>query len=131
LAQLSNDLINLLNSTTIPLIMLGEDLHIRRFTPEAERVFGFSERDEGKALTHLPLKLDLPHLERWMLDVMRNMTMHSEHIQTKDKKAYKLRITPYRTLENKIDGVVLALLDVSDLLEPEPAKPDGRAEAGK
>src|SRR5579871_817694 len=57
LAQLSNDLINLLNSSTIPLIMLGEDLHIRRFTPEAERVFGFSSHDVGKALMHLPLSL--------------------------------------------------------------------------
>jgi len=50
LAQLSNDLINLLNSATIPMIMLGADLHLRRYTPEAERVLGFSSHDMGKAL---------------------------------------------------------------------------------
>jgi len=70
LAQLSNDLINLLNSITIPMIMLGEDLHIRRYTPEAERVFGFTSHDLGKALTHLHLNIDVPQLVRWMLDVM-------------------------------------------------------------
>jgi two-component system CheB/CheR fusion protein len=116
LAQLSNGLINLLNSATIPMIMLGEDLHIRRFTPEAERVFGFSNHDMGKALTHLSLNLDLPQLERWMLDVMRDFTVRTEHVRSRDGRSYKLRITPYRTMENKIDGVVLTLLDISDLL---------------
>jgi two-component system CheB/CheR fusion protein len=117
LAQIGNDLINLLNSATIPMIMLGDDLHIRRFTPEAERVFGFSSHEMGKALTHLPLNLDLPQLERWMLDVMRDMTMRSEQVQARDGKYYKLRITPYRTLENKIDGVVITLLDITDVVE--------------
>jgi len=116
LAQLSSDLTNLLNSATIPMIMLGEDLHIRRFTPEAERVFGFSNNDVGKALTHLPLNLDLPKLERWMLNVMRDVTIRNERVQARDGAIYKLRITPYRTLGNKIDGVVLALLDISDIL---------------
>jgi two-component system, chemotaxis family, CheB/CheR fusion protein len=116
LAQLSNDLINLLNSATIPMIMLGEDLHIRRCTPEAERAFGFSDTEIGKALTHLTLQLDLPQLERWMLDVMRDVTMRNEQVQARDGKSYKLRITPYRTLENKIDGVVLTLLDITDVV---------------
>lgn len=118
LAQLSNDLINILNSATIPIVMLGEDLHIRRFTPEAERIFGFSNHDVGKALTHLSLNIEIPQLERWMLDVMRDIRIRTEQVQTRDGKPYKLRITPYRTLENKIDGVVLILLDISDLISP-------------
>ncbi|HTU40429.1 MAG TPA: chemotaxis protein CheB [Candidatus Aquilonibacter sp.] len=116
LGQLSSDLINLLNSATIPLVMLGEDLRIRRYTPEAERVFGFSGDDMGKALTHLALKLDLPQLERWMLDVMRDVSSRSEQVRSRDGKSYKLRIAPYRTLQNKIDGVVLALIDISDIV---------------
>ena len=129
LAQLSNDLINLLNSTTIPMIMLGEDLHIRRYTPEAARVFGFNEHDVGKTLSNLHLKIDVPRLERWMLDVMRDVSIRNEHVQGRDGKAYNLRITPYRTLENKIDGVVLALLDISELLGPAAGKTNGRSEA--
>jgi len=133
LAQLSNDLINLLNSATIPMLMLGEDLHIRRFTPEAERVFGFSSHDLGKALTHLHLNFDLPQLERWMLDVMRDINMRHEQVEARDGKIYKLRITPYRTLENKIDGVVLALLDISDLVSTIAAndKSNNRVVVGK
>ena len=123
LAQLSNDLINILNSATIPIVMLGEDLHIRRFTPEAERVFGFSNHDMGKALTHLSLNMDVPQLERWMLDVMRDVTMRTEQVHARNGKAYRLRITPYRTLENRIDGVVITMLDISDLVLP--AKSDG------
>jgi two-component system, chemotaxis family, CheB/CheR fusion protein len=129
LAQLSNDLINLLNSVTIPMIMLGEDLRIRRYTPEAERVFGFAEHDVGKALTHLSLNLDVPQLERWMLDVMRDVTMRNEQVRSRDDKMYRLRITPYRTLENKIDGVVITLLDISDLVAPARGRSNSRAEA--
>jgi two-component system, chemotaxis family, CheB/CheR fusion protein len=122
LAQLSNDLINLLHSVTIPMVMLGENLHIRRFTPEAERIFGFSSHDMGKALTHLSLNLDLLQLERWMLDVMRDVKMRSEQVKARDGKLYRLRITPYRTLENKIDGVVLTLLNIADLVGPTGVK---------
>jgi two-component system, chemotaxis family, CheB/CheR fusion protein len=125
LAHLSNDLINLLHSVTIPMVMLGEDLHIRRYTPEAERVFGFLSQDVGKALTHLRLNLDLPQLEHWMLDVMRDVKMCSELVKARDDKTYRLRITPYRTLENKIDGVVLTLLDMDDLV-PAAGKDGGR-----
>ena len=127
LAQLSNDLINILNSATIPIIMLGEDLHIRRFTPEAERVFGFSSHDVGKVLTHLSLNIEVPQLERWMLDVMRDVTMKTEQVRSRDGKSYKLRIMPYRTLDNKIAGVVITLLDISDLVRPE----NGKTEDGK
>ena len=106
--------------------MLGEDLHIRRFTPEAERVFGFSNHDVGKALTHLSLNMELPQLERWMLDVMRDVNMKQEQVRSRDGRSFKLRITPYRTLENKIDGVVVTLLDISDLVTPTSGKSDGR-----
>jgi two-component system CheB/CheR fusion protein len=126
---LSNDLINLLNSTTIPIIMLGEDLRIRRFTPEAERAFGLSENDVGKPLTHIHLRIDMPELERWMLDVMRDVKVFTEHVQGKDGTKYNLRIMPYRTLDNKIDGVVLALLDITELLGPASGKANGRTEA--
>jgi two-component system CheB/CheR fusion protein len=96
--------------------MLDPELHIRRYTPEAERVFGFSDHEMGKTLTHLPLNLDIPQLDRWMIDVMRDVSMRSEQVRSRDNKVYRLRITPYRTLENKIDGVVLTLVDITDLV---------------
>src|SRR5579862_6930175 len=131
LAQLGNDLLNLLNSASIPIIMLGEDLRIRRFTPEAARVFGFSEQDMGKELSRVPLKLKIPQLERWVLDVMRDITMRNEKVQSRDGRFYKLRIAPYRTLENKIDGVVLTLFDISDVVASTGGKGRGRSEVEK
>jgi two-component system, chemotaxis family, CheB/CheR fusion protein len=125
LSQLSNDLINLLNSCTIPMLLLGEDLRIRRYTPEAEKVLGFSGNDVGKPLTNVRLSVDVPQIERWMLDVMRDVTSRSERIQLRGAW-YKLRITPYRTLENKIDGVVLAMVDVSDMMGHSAAKHKSR-----
>jgi two-component system, chemotaxis family, CheB/CheR fusion protein len=121
LSQLSNDLINLLNSCTIPMLLLGEDLRIRRYTPEAEKILGFSGNDVGKPLTNVRLSVDVPQLERWMLEVMRDITSRSENILLHDKW-YKLRITPYRTLENKIDGVVLAMVDVTDMVQRTPTE---------
>ena len=126
LSQLSNDLINLLNSCTIPLLLLGEDLRIRRYTPEAEKVLGFSVNDVGKPITNARLSMDVPQLERWMLDVMRDIAMRSERVMLRDKW-YKLRITPYRTLENKIDGVVVAMVDVSDIVQHQEPKRKKRA----
>jgi two-component system, chemotaxis family, CheB/CheR fusion protein len=66
-----------------------------------------------------------------MLDVMRDITMRSERVQARDGKVYKLRITAYRTLENKIDGVVVTLLDISDIVGVAPEKTDSRSEASK
>lgn len=122
LAQLSNDLTNILNSATIAIVMLGEDLHIRRFTPEAERILGFSNQDVGKPLSHLYLNIDIPKLEKWMLDVMRDVALKTERVQARDGRYYKLHLAPYRTLENKIDGVVITLLDISDLVAQENNK---------
>lgn len=131
LAQVSNDLTNLLNSTMIPLILLGQDLHIRRYTPEAERVFGFIGQDGGKALSHLRLNIDLPELERWMLDVMRDIKPRVERVQARDGKAYDLRISPYRTLENQIDGVVLVLMDNAVPGSNSPEKHSARTKSNR
>jgi hypothetical protein len=57
-----------------------------------------------------------------MLDVMRDINMRTEQITSRDGRTFRLRITPYRTLENKIEGVVVALLDISDLVSPESVK---------
>ena len=55
-----------------------------------------------------------------MLDVMRDVTMRNERVRSRNGKVFKLCITPYRTLENKIDGVVVTLLDISDVVETRP-----------
>ncbi|HWC17469.1 MAG TPA: PAS domain-containing protein, partial [Terriglobales bacterium] len=72
----------------------------------------------GKPITHLQLEINVPQLERWMLDVMRDVRMRSEKVQSHNGMWYQMRITPYRTLDNKIEGVVMALLDMSEITPP-------------
>jgi len=131
LTQLGNDLINLLNSATIPMVLLGQDLRIRRYTPEAEKVLGFSEHDVGKPLAQLRLAIDLPELEHWMLDVVRDFAMRSEQVQAQNGRWYQLRITPYRTLESKIEGVVLTLVDINELVKRENREAQARSKTSR
>lgn len=114
LALLNNDLVNLLNSVTIPIVMLSDDLHVRRYTPEAEKVLGLSQHDVGKPLKQVRMAVEIPQLEGWMLEVMRDIRMRSEKVTGQNGGSYRLRLTPYRTLENRIAGVVLTLFDKND-----------------
>jgi two-component system CheB/CheR fusion protein len=115
LSLANNDLTNLLNSVTFPTVMLGPDLSIRRFTPQAEKVLGFSASDVGRPITHFKSKIKAPDLEHTLLDVIHDVVPQQMEIQDANNFWYKLRITPYKTAENKIEGAVLTLMDISDI----------------
>jgi two-component system, chemotaxis family, CheB/CheR fusion protein len=111
----NNDLTNLLASINIPILMLTNDLLIRRFTPMAQRLFNFIDTDAGRPLSDIRTNLDIPDLEPLILEVLRTLTVKELEIQTQTGYWYTLRIRPYRTIENQIDGVVLVLLDINAL----------------
>ncbi|MFP5227599.1 MAG: chemotaxis protein CheB [Acidobacteriota bacterium] len=111
LTQLNNDLTNLLNSINLAMVMVGADLSIRRFTPQATAMLGLMSSDVGRPVPRLKLKIDAPRLEEMMLDVIHDVQPHQAEVQDQDGKTLILRITPYRTLDNRIDGVVLTVLD--------------------
>jgi two-component system, chemotaxis family, CheB/CheR fusion protein len=115
LSLVNNDLTNLLNSVNIPTVMLGPDLSIRRFTPQAEKALGFSAGDVGRPITHFKSKIKAPDLEETLLDVIHEVVPQQMEIQDANNVWHRLRITPYKTAENKIDGAVLTLLDISDI----------------
>ena len=114
LAQVNNDLLNLLASVNIPILMLGSDLSIRRFTPNAEELLGLSSVDVGRPLVHVRLRINIPELEHLMLEVMRDSSPRQREFEV-GKTCYRMRMTPYRTTENKIEGVVAAFFDITDL----------------
>jgi PAS domain-containing protein len=99
--------------------MLGPDLSIRRFTPQAEKMLGFSASDVGRPITQLRSKIKTPDLEQTLLDVIHEITPRQLEVQDANGGWYRLRITPYRTGENKIEGAVLTLLDMSDIKQTE------------
>jgi two-component system CheB/CheR fusion protein len=113
--QVSNDLQNLLNSINIPILMLGADLQIRQFTPAVEGIFNLISTDIGRPLSDITHKLNVPNLEQEILEVIRTLNLKTQEIQDRDGHWYHLRIRPYRTIDNKIDGAVLVLIDIDNL----------------
>jgi len=113
LTQLNNDLTNLLNSVNLPMVMVGSDLSVRRFTPQATAVMGLMPSDVGRPIPRLRLKIDTRSLEEAMLDVIERVQPRHDRLQDDTGKWITLRITPYRTLDNRIDGVVLTVVDGS------------------
>ena len=109
LTQLNNDLTNLLNSFNLPMVMVSSDLSVRRFTPQATAQLGLMPTDVGRPIPRLNLKIDVRKLETAMLEVMQTVQARQEQVQDDEGRWFTLRITPYRTLDNRIDGVVLTV----------------------
>ncbi|HZP21849.1 MAG TPA: chemotaxis protein CheB [Terriglobales bacterium] len=112
LSQLNNDLNNLLNNADLAIVMVGGDLTVRRFTPPASQVLGLMNTDVGRPVPRLKLNLDLPWLEQVMLDVIRGGQRQQYDVADKSNgRIYRFRFSPYKTLENHIDGVVLSVVE--------------------
>jgi two-component system CheB/CheR fusion protein len=115
LSQVNNDLNNLLSSVNIAILMLGNDLTIRRFTPMAERVFNLIPSDVGRRLSDMTRTVVVPDLDQMVRQVIDELTTIEREVQDREGRWYSLRVRPYRTRENKIDGAVIMLVDIDDL----------------
>jgi two-component system CheB/CheR fusion protein len=124
LTHLNNDLNNLLSSVNIPIIMLGSDLRIRRFTPMAEKVMNLIPSDAGRPFTDIKPNINVPDLKRMITHVIDSLEIAEVEVQDSAGRLYALRIRPYRTADNRIDGVVMVLLDRMKTEAGGPA-PDG------
>jgi two-component system, chemotaxis family, CheB/CheR fusion protein len=113
--QVNNDLTNFLASINIPILMLTNDVCIRRFTPVAQQLFNFIPTDAGRPLSDIRTNLNIPDLEPLILQVLETLSIKELEVQTDTGYWYLLRIRPYRTAENRIDGVVMVLLDIDAL----------------
>jgi len=115
LGQTNNDFINLLASVQLPIVMLGPDLRIRRFTPMAERMFNLISADVGRPITDIQLGVGMPDLPVMLREVVDTMSVKEAEVRDREGRWQLLRLRPYRTMDNRIDGAVLVLLDVDDL----------------
>jgi len=118
LTQLNNDLNNLLSSVNIPIVMLGNDLRVRRFTPMAERVMNLIPADVGRCITDIKPNLRIPDLKRSISHVIDSLQIEEFDVENANGRWYCMRIRPYRTFDNKIDGVIIVLLDLDPRLRP-------------
>ncbi|MGB3267747.1 MAG: chemotaxis protein CheB, partial [Microcoleus sp.] len=114
-SRINNDLTNLLASINIPVLMLANNLEIRRFTPTAQKLFNLIITDIGRPFSDIRSTLDVPDLEQMILEVIDTLQTQEREVKTLSGYWYNLRIRPYRTTENQIEGVVMVLIDIDAL----------------
>jgi len=112
LSQSNSDLINILASVQIAIVMVARDLRIRRFTPMAEKVLNLIPTDIGRPIGHIKPNIDCPDLEKLISESIDGMTTVEREVMDRHGNAYAMRIRPYKNEENRVDGAVLALIDV-------------------
>lgn len=112
LAGANNDLANIFESMQIPIVMLSTTLAIRRYTPLAETVLSMKKTDIGRSMYEVSESLRIKGLAVFAAGVLETLNTKEEDVQDVDGHWFSLRIKPYRTLDNRIDGVVIALVDI-------------------
>ena len=117
--SVNSDMKNLLNSTDIATLFLDKKLNIRRFTVQAVKIFKLIKSDIGRPFTDLVSDLIYPDLPADALNVLKTLVYIKKQIPTKDGRWFSIRIMPYRTLDDRIDGVVITFFNISDLKEVE------------
>jgi two-component system CheB/CheR fusion protein len=115
LGQANNDMANLLGSVSIPLVMVGRDLRIRRFTSDAGKVLSLIPTDIGRPIGDLRPSVPLHDLERKIREVLETLSATEEEIEEPGGRCHLVRIRPYRTEDHKIEGAVIALFDITAL----------------
>ena len=119
LSRINNDLNNFITSTNLALVMLTHDLKVRRFTPQAQKLFLLIPADVGRPIRNITTNFSLPELETICLRVIDTLQPEEKEIQISDGAWYRIQIRPYRTDDNKIEGIVLACADIDQLRKNE------------
>jgi two-component system CheB/CheR fusion protein len=113
LSSASNDMKNLLNSTEIATVFLDNSLRVRCYTEHATKLIKLIPGDVGRPVTDLACNLIYPDLESDSKEVLRTLVPIEKAISTADGRWFALRVMPYRTMDNRIDGVVITFTDIT------------------
>ena len=109
----NNDMENLLNSTEIVTVFLDNHLKVRRYTTGANRLFKLIPGEVGRPLTDIVSDLNYPQLFDNVQGVLRKLISVENLVLTQDERSFMVRIMPYRTMDNVIDGVVITCIDIT------------------
>ncbi len=110
----SNDMANLLNATHIATVFLDARLRIKLFTPPATRMFNLIATDIGRPIADLVTSFTDAELLHEAQELLHDLTPREKEVLTKDDRWCVRRIMPYRTLDNRIDGVVITFVDITE-----------------
>ena len=119
LSRVNSDLINLVGSVQIAIVIVGGDLRIRRFTPMAEKILNLIPADLERSIAHINPNIDCPNLAALIVECIDSVSPLEREVRDRQGRWFALRIRPYKSLDNKIDGAVLALFDIDVLKRSE------------
>jgi two-component system, chemotaxis family, CheB/CheR fusion protein len=119
LNRLNSDLTNLQTSTQLAIVLLGRDLTVHRFSPQAGRQFNLATTDIGRPIAGLRHRLRLTGLDTIIAQVVASGHEAEREVRDEDDRWYSLRVRPYVTADRAVDGAVLVLVDIDDLKKTE------------
>jgi two-component system, chemotaxis family, CheB/CheR fusion protein len=112
LARMGNELVNLLANVNMPILILGNDLTIHRFTPATEKSLNLIPSDIGRPIRDFNLRIRVPNLEKVLREVIDTLRPRAMDVTDEDGRRYSLRIRPFRTEDQKVEGVVMVFVDL-------------------
>ncbi len=118
-SRVNNDMKNLLNSTEIATLFLDKELNIRRYTQQATKIFKLIKSDLGRPFTDISSELIYPDLANDAVEVLRTLVYVQKEVPTNNNRWLLIRIMPYRTFDDKIDGIVITFIDITSHKEIE------------
>jgi two-component system CheB/CheR fusion protein len=113
MSWINNDMRNLLNSTQIVTVFLDNELHVRRFTTGADKLFNLIPSDVGRPLSDITSDLLYPGMTEEVQEVLRTLVFSEKQITTGDGRWFLVRIMPYRTMDDIIGGVVITFSNIT------------------
>jgi len=119
LYRVNDDMQNLMVSTDIGTIFLDSDMCIKRYTPAVTELFSLIKTDIGRPLADIAPKIEYDGFVDDANEVVKTLTRKEVKVMTKAGRWFSVRILPYRTLDNVIDGVVATFMDISSLKHAE------------
>src|SRR5206468_3567445 len=107
LSTANNDLVNLLGNVNIPVVMVGDDLRVRRFTPLAQKLLNLLPSDIGRRLGEIRPNVDAEDLEELARDAVSRGNVHEREVRENGRGWYLMRVRPYKTWDLRIEGAVI------------------------
>jgi two-component system CheB/CheR fusion protein len=129
LSRATDDMANLLASLDVPIVMLGTDGQVRRFTPAAAKLFNLIPGDLGRPLADLRGRIVMSDLEPSIQAATETLAVQTRDVMDQDGRWYSLRVRPYKTRENRIEGVVILFVDIDELKKGAERLEQARAHA--
>jgi two-component system CheB/CheR fusion protein len=116
-----SDLQNLMESTDIATIFLDRELNVKNFTPQVAEIYNIIPSDIGRPLTHLTHRLKVADFTSDAAQVLRTLHRVERETRSSDERAYIVRFSPYRSTDDRIDGIVMSFIDITERRNAEDA----------